>query len=103
MRSGGARRRSASLFLHPCEAPMKKITLHTAAVDNGGTRREAGESVGVGNGETQISEERAKQLAHRSMAKAEPEKAIAARRKAAKTPKAKPTSATGAELPPPEK
>lgn len=80
---------------------MKKITLHTATVDNGGTRLEAGASVGVGNGVTQIADDRAKQLVHRNMAKAEPEKAV---KKPAdsKRAKAKPTSAAGAELPPPE-
>ncbi len=33
---------------------MKYITLHTACPDNGGKRREAGETVGVGTGQDRI-------------------------------------------------
>lgn len=41
---------------------MKSITLHTAELDNGGTRREAGVSVDVGKGADQIARSRAKAL-----------------------------------------
>lgn len=41
---------------------MKSITLHTAELDNGGTRREAGVSIGVGKAKDQIDIDRAKAL-----------------------------------------
>lgn len=41
---------------------MKSIQLYTAALDNGGVRREAGAVLTVGNGKTQIDADRAKAL-----------------------------------------
>ena len=41
---------------------MKNIQLYTAALDNGGARRDAGVMLSVGNGKTQIDADRAKEL-----------------------------------------
>lgn len=41
---------------------MKSIQLHTAALDNAGTRRDAGDIVGIGNGKEQIAADRARDL-----------------------------------------
>lgn len=41
---------------------MKSITLHTAELDNGGKRREAGDTIIVGKGKDQIDADRAKAL-----------------------------------------
>ena len=41
---------------------MKSIQLHTPALDNAGTRRDAGDVVAVGTGKTQIDAERARAL-----------------------------------------
>ena len=50
---------------------MKSIQLHTAAVDNGGSRREAGDVVEIGKRADQIDADRAKDMVTRQMA-AEP-------------------------------
>lgn len=47
---------------------MKYITLHTASLDNGGTRREAGETVGVGTAKDCIGAVAAKKLLDRLLA-----------------------------------
>lgn len=47
---------------------MKSIQLHTAVVDNGGTRRDAGDVVAIGSGKTQISAERGAELLSGGMA-----------------------------------
>lgn len=41
---------------------MKTILLHTATTDNGGTRRDAGETLTVGEAEGEIALDRAKAL-----------------------------------------
>lgn len=41
---------------------MKTIILHTASVDNGGQRREAGEHITVGGDAREINQSRAKVL-----------------------------------------
>lgn len=41
---------------------MKTILLHTAATDNGGTRRDAGETLTIGDEEGEIALDRAKAL-----------------------------------------
>lgn len=41
---------------------MKKITLHTAALDNGGTRRDGGDTVAVGTAADAIEPARAAEL-----------------------------------------
>lgn len=47
---------------------MTYITLHTARLDNGGTRRDAGETVGVGAAKDCISVAEAKTLLDRLLA-----------------------------------
>lgn len=47
---------------------MKAIVLHTAAIDNGGTRRDAGETLTVGDSADQITAEFAKALIDASSA-----------------------------------
>lgn len=41
---------------------MKAILLHTAALDNGGTRHEAGDTLAIGDDKSQIDAERAQAL-----------------------------------------
>lgn len=41
---------------------MKAITLHTAAIDNAGTRRDAGETLAIGEADDEIAIEAAKAL-----------------------------------------
>lgn len=41
---------------------MKSIQLYTAALDNAGTRREAGDILTIGAGKTQIESKRAAEL-----------------------------------------
>jgi peptidyl-tRNA hydrolase len=41
---------------------MKAIVLHTAVADNGGTRREAGERLALGEGPAEIDPDRAEAL-----------------------------------------
>lgn len=41
---------------------MKAIQLHAPALDNGGTRRDAGETINVGKGGDRIDADRAKAL-----------------------------------------
>lgn len=47
---------------------MKSIELYTAVVDNGGTRRDAGETVAIGDAGDQISNDRATDLVDRQQA-----------------------------------
>ncbi len=47
---------------------MKAIILHTPAIDNAGARRDAGETVTVGEGERDITPEFAKALVDASSA-----------------------------------
>ncbi len=41
---------------------MKAILLHTAAADNGGQRREAGETLAIGEAEAEIAPDRGEAL-----------------------------------------
>lgn len=41
---------------------MKTIELHTAVVDNGGARRDAGEQLAIGTKPGQVTEDRAKEM-----------------------------------------
>lgn len=47
---------------------MKAIQLYTAAVDNGGNRRDAADTLTVGKGDDQIDAARAKDLVDRQQA-----------------------------------
>ena len=47
---------------------MKAIILHTPAIDNAGARRDAGETVTIGEGEREITPEFAKALVDASSA-----------------------------------
>lgn len=51
---------------------MRNIVLHTARVDNGGRRREAGERVAVGGGKDEIAAKVADDLISRQLAADEP-------------------------------
>ena len=47
---------------------MREIVLHTATLDNDGQRRQAGETVKVGDGKTAIDKDRAVSLVERGLA-----------------------------------
>lgn len=67
---------------------MRAIVLNTAAIDNGGTRHEAGSELKVGTGKGEIREERVSQLLARNLC-AETAKPVA---KAAGSDKAAPAA-----------
>lgn len=72
---------------------MKTIRLNSAACDNAGRYVEAGTEIGVGNGKTQIAEDRARDIVTRKMADSvpAPRKASRPARATAKAAVAKPS------------
>lgn len=74
---------------------MKAVKLHTAAVDNGGARRDAGEILTVGDQPRQISSDRASDLVGKAAAVAQGAAAKAPAKPTAKKA-AKPKSAKSA-------
>ena len=76
---------------------MKSIVLHTARPDNGGTRRAAGEEVGVGDKPDQISLAKATDLVSRHLGSGKGYKATSSRvRKRTPSKKSAPAAAAAA-------